>query len=386
MKKNKKTVKMKMFKTLAVGTGLLVGSLSFAQNSNVVNAALEYKDFEPTLRAGKFDEAKTIISEAKGYIDKAMVHEDTKNFPKAHWYYGMIYTGVMQLSQLPGNDEFKEYATEETANKIMESLKFAINSPDAKRKTSNGAEDFVKIKIDQLSKNGQLMFGKKAFYPAFMAFGNAYEFSGILGEKDSTFRTNATVSARNAIDTLVKTEKYDEALVIADQAIELDPENVNLATTAVDIAMKKDDLNLANEYFEKAAKAAPKNKELFGAMGSIFLGKGEVERAEELLKRAIAIDSNYADANYNLGVLYLEEGTKYQKEAASMRFDDPNLAKVEKQKEETFGKAIAPLERYLKQDPNNAGVVKVLMQVSKQAGQTQKALGYKKRFDELNAQ
>lgn len=379
-------MKMKFFRTLVVGAGLFAASVTMAQSSNVVNAALEYKDYEAGKVQGKVADAKSALLEAKGYIDQAIVHADTEKDGKANWYYGMIYTELVQFAAMTQDADLLPFATEENQQKAFDALKFAINDPNAKSKTTRGAEDYVKIKMAELNNAGYALYNAKNFAGAMAAFGGSYEFSGLLGEKDADLLQNAMNSGYRAMDTLVKVEKYDEALTIADAALELDPQYLTISGLAIEVALKKDDMELATKYFDKAAAAAPDNKELFGSVGSIFLGKGEVAKAEELLKKAVALDSNYSDANYNLGVLYLEEGKRLQREVSDMSIDDPNLSAAENNMRETFAKAITPLENYMRIEGESAQVVKVLMQVSKQAGQTEKALAYKKRLDALMAQ
>lgn len=68
-----------------------------------------------------------------------------------------------------------------------------------------------------------------------------------------------------------------------------------------------------------------------------------------------------------------------------MDFNNPNYEKVKENSTEMYKKAIDPLEIYIKADPDNAGVLRVLFQVYRNTGDTDKALEYKKRADEADA-
>ena len=65
-------------------------------------------------------------------------------------------------------------------------------------------------------------------------------------------------------------------------------------------------------------------------------------------------------------------------------YDDPNREALEKKSEELYAQAAVPLEVYVEQDPNNSAVLRVLYQVYYNAGNTEKALEYKKRSEAVS--
>ena len=65
-------------------------------------------------------------------------------------------------------------------------------------------------------------------------------------------------------------------------------------------------------------------------------------------------------------------------------YDDPNREALEKKSEELYAQAAVPLEVYVEQDPNNSAVLSVLYQVYYNAGNTEKALEYKKRSEAVS--
>tara|TARA_B100000767_G_C19697285_1_gene506779 strand:+ start:20 stop:1234 length:1215 start_codon:yes stop_codon:yes gene_type:complete len=66
-------------------------TISFAQKSNVVSAAVVFKQFET--ESNKSFKLKKII-EAKDYIDKAFINESTSNDPKMFMYRSKIYRNI----------------------------------------------------------------------------------------------------------------------------------------------------------------------------------------------------------------------------------------------------------------------------------------------------
>ncbi len=382
----------------------------YAQNSNVVSAAIEYKKYPQAMATGDMEKAKKVVMEAKSFIDPAMKHEDTKNDEKAHYYNGVINFALIELSTK--YEDLKEYRSEETMEEIKSSFKIASE----KRRYQRDIEDFVDRKVGQAVSMGKAMFDEGKFEQAFLMFSSAYELTGLVPEPDEERRkelkNNAIVSARNQIKTLKDEDKSEEALDFIDLASEAYPKNADIAIEGVNLSIENDDRERAEKYFKAAAEADPENKALFSTMGSIYLsaadkafaelqkmeitdeGYGEksqeVEmlygKAEKNLKRALEIDENYLDAAYNLGVLYLGRADKLARKANQMDFNNPDYQPTIDKSDKMYENAIEPFETYIEQDPNNTGVLQVLFQVHKRAGNSEKAMEYKKKKEKIEAE
>jgi tetratricopeptide (TPR) repeat protein len=396
-------MKLINIKVALVGASMLVGLALSAQNSNVVSAALEYKKYTPALYSQEFDEAKKVLMDAKEFIDPAMKHESTKDDEKAHYYNAVIYFGLAELSSLEGNEDLKSFQSEETMDMIKKSMLIAYNS----RKYKRDVEDFVNQKVSMANMAGKTYFEKEEYKMAYAGFAGAYELQKMIDIEDEAMKTNALISAKNAVATMKKEGNTDEALEFIESTREIFPTNADLAIEGVNIALDNGNMKKAEEFFNAAAEVDPENKLLFSSMGSIYLSSADkaytelnemdvtdesyVEKAEEVqilytkaednLKRALKIDPKYLDASYNLGVLYLGRGEKLTQKANQMDFNDPQYEATTNKSEEMYKKAIDPLEVYIEADPNNVGVLTVLFQVHRRAGNTEKALEYKKRAD-----
>lgn len=388
----------------------LVGAQGFSQNSNVVSAALEFQKYEPAIAKQEVEKAKTYLLEAKRYIDPAMKDESTKADPKANYYNAVINYSLMELSGFTDAEELKIYQNDS----ILEVIEKSIKHTESKKRYKSDVDLFFNRKISQAVSMGEVMFKQKKFDMAFAGFAGAYQMKKIanIEEEQDAMKTNAIIAARNYIDTLSKAGESEKALEFISGALEMFPESEDLAIAGVNISLDNDDLVKAEAYFDAAAKSSPKNKVLFSNMGSIYLTAAdkaysdfskmditqegyqeksdEVEKlytkAENNLKRAIEIDPEYADAAYNLGVLYLGRGEKLKTTASQMDFNNPDYDEVSKRSQDMYKKAIDPLEIFIKQDPNNSGVLNVLFQVHRNAGNTEKALEYKKRADAAAAE
>ena len=403
-------MKLNKVRISLIASTLFIVSQSFGQSSNVISAAIEYNKYEPALAQQDFKKAKTHLMEAKSFIDPAMKNESTINDEKANYYNVLINYSLMEMSGLGDYPDLKIYQNDSIQDVIENSVKKA----SVKKRWKTEMDDFFNRKVSQAVMLGEMMFKQKNFEMAYAGFAGAYQIKVIanIEEERDAMRTNAIIAARNYIDTLQKTNQNDKAMEFISDALILFPKSEELAIAGVNLALSNNDLVKAEEFFDAAAAVSPDNKLLFSNMGSIYLtaaDKGynefakmeitdpnyqkkseEVEalytKAEKNLERAIKIDPNFAEAAYNLGVLYLGRGEKLKTQAAQMDFNNPDYEKVTQKSQEMYKKAIPPLEIYIDQDPNNSGVLNVLFQVHRNAGNNEKALEYKKRAEAAAAE
>lgn len=396
-------MKLNCLKVATLGLGLFFGIQLNAQNSNVVSAAVEYKKFDRAFMTGDMQESKQILMNCKEYIDPAMEHESTKEDAKAHYYNGKIHFGLMLLSGVTGDDDLEEFKSEENKERYEKSLKFAYEN----RKFKRDVKDFVSQWVSLSSNAAITSFENEDFEMAFNGFAGAYDLNKIIDIEDEDMKTNALVSAQNAVAQMKNDQKYEEALDFIEMTKEIFPTNTDLSIQGVNIALEQGNMDKAEKFFNAAVEADPENTLLYTSMGSIYLSNGDrmadelktmsptdenyatvsakteemYDKAEHNLKKALEVDPNYADAAYNLGVLYLGKGEKLTLLANQMDLNDSRYNSTIKESEEMYKKAIGPLEIYIEQDPENAGVLQVLSQVHHKAGNSEEALEYKKRAE-----
>lgn len=394
------------FKVALIGLGLICSTSLMAQKKNIVSAAVEYKKYSPAFFQQKFDEAKQVLLTAKDYIDPAMQDPTTKDDEKAHYYNAVIHFGLMELSALLDNDDLKKFQSEEMTEMIKNSLKIAYNS----RKHKADVEDFINQKVTQANMIGKVSFENEEYATAFQAFAGAYELQNMIDQGDELMKENAIVSASNEIKKLKGEGKAEEAMDFIEQVNEILPGNNSIVIDGVNLALEQKNMERAEKFFHVAAEYDSTNVALFSTMGTIYLSSSEklaaelkemnpedpayaktskdvvvlFDKAEKNLKRAISLEPTNLDANYNLGVMYLGKAEKVALEANQMNFNDPRYDETVKKSEELYKEAIAPLEAYIEQKPDDVNVLNVLFQVHRKAGNTEKALEYKRKVDELS--
>ncbi len=398
-------MKFRFIKIAALAVGILVVSLANAQKSNVVSAAVEYKKFDMAFYGGNMEEATSVLLNCKEYIDPAMNDESTKDDPKAHYYNGIIHFGLMIVSSAqPENEVLKQFQSEETKEIVERSLKFAHDD----RKYKAEVESYIDRWVSMMSMQGSMMFEKKEYDMAFAGFGGAYALRQMIDIEDEDMKNNALVSAKNAVITMKNEGKTKEALEFIESTQELLPDNPDLAIEGINLSFELGEFEKAESFIAAVVKVNPEDKQLFASIGRIFLTNADTQKktlmemdiyspdyatqsskvdelyakAETNLKKALEIDPKYADAAYDLGVLYLGLGETMKERVRQLDYEDPNREELEKKSEELYAQAAVPLEIYVEQDPNNAAVLRVLYQVYYNAGNTEKALEYKKRSEE----
>lgn len=400
-------MKLKFLK-VSLLTLALVGAVNMvtAQKNNVVSAAVEYGKFDRYFFTGNMDEAKKVLLNSKKYIDPAMVDNSTKDDAKAHYYNAVIHFGLMMMSGMEAeNEEMKAFQSEETRDMVEKSFKIAHNDKKYKR----DVDDYINNWVSLLNAQAVGAFESKDFQMAFAGFAGAYSMKKMIGIEDQDFLTNSIIAAKNAITVLKADGKKQEALDFIEASGEVLPDNADLAIEGVNIALDLKNYEQADKFFASAANANPTDKTLFASMGRIYLTAADEKknellamdiynseynptsekvnelygRSESYLKRSLEIDPTYPEAAYDLGVLYLGQGETLRERVRVLDYDDPNREELEKKSEEYYAMAAEPLEVYFKQDSKNAAVARVLFQVYTKAGNSAKALEYKKISESL---
>lgn len=64
----------------------------------------------------------------------------------------------------------------------------------------------------------------------------------------------------------------------------------------------------ARRYFEEAQDGLPPNPDIQNNLGTLYINEGKPELAQEHLLKALEVDSNHAQAHWNLSLSYLELG------------------------------------------------------------------------------
>lgn len=403
---------MKM-KRIVLNIGIaLAATIGIAQNGNVTNAAMAYKDYQSNLN-GNMEQATKDIIEAKKYIDMAIDHPDTKNNPKALMYKGKIYfemSGLVAVSedQTAFGDFDPEKAAEEGLNALIKSKVI-----DEKKRYVDDVNQYANIYRAQFSNMGITAFGEGKWEIAMSGLLGAAKFGEIIGVKDSMFYFHGSIAAYNLSEweaaaeasgtcvelgynaaeavlyqsrSLVQLGKIQEAEKALQSAVEKHPYNVDVLISQINFYIDANRLEEAEKSLSAAIALAPDNSALVYTLGSVYEQMGRWEEAEAAYRRTLELDPNNVNAKFSLGVLFFNKGADLNNEANALLFGDPNYDKLVEGSKEMFRKALPFLEGATATEPNDVIILESLKAVYGKLGMTDKYNETVARINVLNNQ
>lgn len=386
--------------------GLILSSIGFAQKINVTSAAVEFQKYKPALYQGKFDDAKTAVLGAKKYIDLASEHPDTKDQSKTLYYYGEIYGAGAQLAMATGDSSFM---IDNFGNDAFEKSIAAFQKSYAMdKKYRPDIDQTVNTQISMLAPMADKSYKDEKYAEAGAIFYYIYKVSTAKNVKDSVNLFNAGLCFEKAemdkeaaeayselaeigykggegyalaASSYTKLKEYDKAQEILEKGKAKLGNDKTILLELVRVYMAKGDNVAAEKALSDAIASDPKNKNLHFIIGTIYTELGQNEKAEQALINAMEIDPNFTEAQYNLGAHYVSWATQLRDQANDMDENDFNYDITLAKSTEMYGKALAPLEKYIQKNPNDANVLLILFQINQNLGNSEKALDYKKRYD-----
>ena len=111
------------------------------------------------------------------------------------------------------------------------------------------------------------------------------------------------VSYQSAVK-MMSEESYAQAEILFKTLIEKHPKLTGAYVNLGVIKKKNKQLDLATQFFSKALEVNPNFIDALLQKALIYQDLGEFSNAEDLLRRAEAIQPDHPLVNYNLGVLY----------------------------------------------------------------------------------
>jgi tetratricopeptide (TPR) repeat protein len=139
---------------------------------------------------------------------------------------------------------------------------------------------------------------------------NAYENLKFFQKSDSVYQaaikiepSNALILNNYAYTLSLRSERLDEALLMALNALELEPENGAYLDTVGWIYFKMGQAREALSYIERAATARPESVEVYDHLGDVYAALDMPEKAREAWTHALKLDENSQEIKRKLGQL-----------------------------------------------------------------------------------
>lgn len=351
---------------------------AMAQPANVVNA-YNY------LNEGKLDKAKEAI-------DKAAEHPKTSVKEKTWRYRGNIYFAILMSA-----DENYKALSDNPGQVALDSYNKSIKL-DKKGSYHNECKKNLGIIQNKALNDGVEKFNNKDYGNALNYFKTAMNAAETRGKVDTLAMYNCGLASERA-------EKFDDAIKYYSQCEELGyrgetmcgfiiylhqkqgndeamktkltecrakyPNDQNLIITELNIYINSGDFDGAKNNLEAAIANDPNNHILYFSYGSVLDNNGKVTEAEEAYKKALEIEPEYFDANYNLGALYYNLGVEENNKINEIT-DNKKYKEAKMKVDEIFKQSLPYLEKARELKADDLNTLSSLKQVYARLGMTDK--------------
>jgi tetratricopeptide (TPR) repeat protein len=414
-----------MKKAVQLFIALSIPVAAFSQSAKVQTALRNAQDYESSKDVSS-------LMKAKEAIDLATNNEETKDKPKTWVYRTRVYYDLFKnaLEQ----EEKKVPASVTNKNERLTKAYGAVSTADyeeagkateravALDKDKNYQADLGMIGLQMFNDVNNLAIGKYnagKYKEAMEFFEGAYEGSKMMGKKDTTQLTNALICAQKEKDT-EKIKLYDQKAIddkvatpynyysLFDVKNELKdstgalqtlqagraafPNDVDLMNRETDYLMGKGKNQEAIANLDKAIAKDPKNASKFYlAKGIAYYSmanpkdahKKDLDKpknydelmgnAEDSYKKSTDSDPKLYEAWYNLGTLYNNWSTDWQKRCDDLIKQATKLKECEAKKDEMLNKAIPAFEKAIEINPGDKTTMTYLRRLYLLTNQPEKA-------------
>lgn len=382
-----KTIQKLMF----VFVFFFAGTMAFAQNSNI--------------RKAESAKDKGNLEEALQLIDEATKHEKTKDDPKT-WYT----KATIHEAMLIGPDG--EVKDKGQLDKTVE----AYEKTKAMAKGNGTYAVFADQRIEaiwgQFLNAGAEAYQNEEYEKALGDF----EIATKLKTEDTTAYLYAGISAQQAELWDKAVENYyklmdlgykqkdiynsaiyveraihkddDKALEVVRRAREAFPEDKDLMKEEINLLITTDQADEARKKLEDAIAAEPDNANLYYNLAFLNDQVGNKEKAIEQYKKAVDLEPNYFEANFNIAVVYYNQAADLIKKANEMdlkTYQKEGKA-IEDEARDVFRKAMPYLEKANEIKPDDLTVLETLQTIYSQLKMNDKVAELSKQIQALGGE
>ncbi len=177
-----------------------------------------------------------------------------------------------------------------------------------------------------------------------------------------------------------------KALAIYERSYAIDPNNAENIRSLIDIYERTKQTDKAMSLTSDAVTKDPSNKVFRYAYGAFLLRQDKYQEAADQFAAALKIDPSYTDAEYNLGVSYLNWGVAMKEESDKKYEAERKTNKAAKEDlsyKEKFRQALPYLEKAVASRDDDAVLWQTLAKVYANLGVTDKAKVALEKFDKL---
>ncbi|CAN5308383.1 hypothetical protein BH23BAC1_BH23BAC1_24260 [soil metagenome] len=339
-------------------------------------------------KATRFQESGD-LAQAKDAIDQAVQHDKTKDKGKTWYTKGLIYESIA-LAEDEDQRALADNAIEEAAeayNKAKELEK--ENSPNYVL-----SEQRLEGLWGEFLNRGATAYQDGDYEEAVENFTKAttlkpedttaYLYGGIAAQQANKYDEALDhyyklvdlgyndVDIYSSIIFLERThnEDNDKALEALRSARERFPENKDLLKEEINLLIITEKVDEARSKLQEAVAQEPDNATLHYNLGFLYDQTGDAEQAINSYAKAVEIDPEYFEANFNIAVNYYNKAAELLKQANNMDLKEYQKEgkPLEEKAKEHFRKSLPYLEKSRDLNPEDPTVLNTLRTVYTQLG------------------
>jgi tetratricopeptide (TPR) repeat protein len=329
---------MKLLKTTVLSllfTSFVINQ-SMSQNIAVANAVI-YREQGDLIKA-------------KEFIDKAVVHEKTIGSAKAWYYKGLIYFDLASNKKPEGANGFREAAL---AWKQVEKLDKPKGEwiTEVEKSKHNLWANLINDGYNK-GKDGQeqdayqsLELAHELKTPEDTAYDYAFDYAKDIALKAKNYdqlkkyylielENSKKPTTYSNLSYIYQNENNPEkALEIVQKGRAKFPSDSKLMNDEINLFVVLKRVDEAKDKMETALKSDPKNVTLYYNLGTIYDKKGDDVKALENYNKAIELEPENYDANFNIAAYYFNKGVKLNNVVNNMSIKDYNTQGKKKEAE-----------------------------------------------------
>lgn len=315
------------------------------------------------------------LIKAKEFIDKAVIHEKTSTSAKAWYYRGLIYFDLANSGKPEGEDGYKiasesfmkvKQLDKPNGEWIKESEKLKHNIWAGL--LNSGLKKAQENKEDQAYEYYELAHNLKT--PEDTAYFFAYDYAKDLAFKTKNYErlkkyylidaeTTKNPAVFSNLSFIYQNENNPEkALEIVQKGRQKFPSDPKLMNEEINLYVSLKRLDDAQKKMEEAIEKDPKNVILLYNLGTIYDKKGEDTKAIEFYNKAVTLEPNNYEANFNIGAFYFNKGVKLNDYINKMSIKDYNLnaKKKEAERDDLLRKGLTYFEKCKSINPDDSNL------------------------------
>lgn len=181
----------------------------------------------------------------------------------------------------------------------------------------------------------------------------------------------------------LKREDYEEGLGVIRKGKEIYPNDVDFAKYEINLLIQLDKTEEAKTELENAIAADPGNADLYFSLGVLQEELGEKEAAMNSYNKALEIDPDHYNSNFNVGVALFNKANELIKERNELSYkEEAKSKKLKDQIDVQLKEALPKWEKLYSLQSDDQTVLETLGYIYNSLGMKEK---YNKTQKELEA-